>query len=91
MFSMFKTFNDDKQFLIVRFVIHFCENHFSREKRNESSLFIRLQLRDNVDDFIIERVRFQFDEKFRIEVRQNESILKDVSKQIKSLSCFFNE
>jgi hypothetical protein len=64
----------------MRFVIYFCENHFSREKRNESSLLIKLQLRDNVDDFIIERVRFQFDKKFRIEMRQNESILKDISK-----------
>ncbi len=75
----------------MRFVIHFCENHFSREKRNESSLLIQLQLRDNVDDFIIERVRFQFDEKFRIEMRQNESILKDVFELIKRLLRFVYE
>jgi hypothetical protein len=70
----------------MRFVIHFCEDHFSREKRDESSLFIQLQLRDDVDDFIIKRIRFQFDEKFRVEMSQNESIFKNVFELIKRLS-----
>ena len=89
MFSLFKRRYDNEQFLIMRFIILFYRNQFSRSKCYWASMIVIVALIQNVNHDEIWRIRFYFNFFLKIKMNKKKSEWKYISKLLKSLLRFF--
>ena len=89
MFSLFERRYNNKQFLIMRFVILFCRNQFSRSKRYRTSMIVVVSLIQNFNYDEIWRIRLHFDFFLEIKMNKKKNKWKYISKLLKSLLRFF--
>ena len=89
MFSLFERRYDNEQFLIMRFVILFCRNQFSRSEHYWASMIVVVSLIQNVNYDEIWRICLHFNFFFEIKMNKKRNEWKYISKLLKSLLRFF--
>ena len=70
MFLLFHYYNNNKQFLIINFIILFNKNHFSKLKNNKALIFMLILLNKHNLEIKIKNINFYTQFRFRIIITQ---------------------
>jgi hypothetical protein len=89
--SFFADFYNDEHFLIVYFIISFCESHFFEVKNDRTSLIIDFyELRKNINDDKIKCINFHHRLVIEFVMTQHRCVYEDFFDWFHEFFCFRN-